>query len=328
MSRPPRRVLHPSHGVHDQRARTPARAANSVRRTTTIDSFRFDGAAGPTTVSARGRDLLTDGDGAAVELDEVDFGLTLEPLRSVIATVRDLDGAKELLGVDIAVGFRRVLNRLTAPADRSRLRHRLLDDLPGAVLVGSMPLVTAGVYPVRPRELLVLTDVCRGWAEGGSQHRDIAIGRIPTPTGPAPTDLRVPEDPLAWHAEAPRTHDHMRRGRRIDVLRTPAGLTIDAHFRDVSVPVAGAGEVIHEYSVSVRADETTREVTAISATAHALPWQDCNSVPESARELLGARLGELETTVRTRLSGTAGCTHLNDTFRGLDAVPLLAGFLA
>jgi hypothetical protein len=68
-------------------------------------------------------------------------------------------------------------------------------------------------------------------------------------------------------------------------------------------------------------------VRTVQVDAHALPWKECNSVTDSAEHLVGATLGDLETTVRTRLTGTVGCTHLNDTFRGLDAVPLLAGFL-
>jgi len=210
----------------------------------------------------------------------------------------------------------------------------MLDDLPGAFLGGAYAVVQAGAYPVPPQDLLVLTDVCRGWAAGGSQHDDIARGLVPTPTGPIPNDLSMPTDPLAWHDPEPPEIDFSRRGRRIDVL---GGLTaedgrpeigVDAHFRDVFLPLDGDAMVVHEYSLWARADAATFEVTSVHVDAHALPWRECNSVTDSAEHLVGATLGDLESTVRTRLTGTVGCTHLNDTFRGLDAVPLLAAALS
>jgi hypothetical protein len=166
--------------------------------------------------------------------------------------------------------------------------------------------VEAGVYPIQPCDLLVFTDVCRGWAAGGTQHDDIAADRYPLPTGPSPNDVSAPEDPLAWHRTEPATQDFMRRSRRIDVRTDGAEFSIDAHFRDVSVPLTGEGTVIHEYSLTARADAATFRLTAIQVRAHALPWVECNSVPETGQHLLGATLGDLETTVRSHLPGTAG----------------------
>ena len=39
--------------------------------------------------------------------------------------------------------------------------------------------------------------------------------------------------------------------------------------------------------------------------------------------IVGTPLGELRTTVLERLSGTRGCTHLNDAMRALAEVPTL-----
>lgn len=328
MNAPPSRVLHPRHGVHDQSARTPRRGPHSVRRTTTIDTFRLDGPAGPSTVIATGRDLYTPPHGEPVELDTQRFRLTLAPLGSTVEAVHGADGLESLVGTSVSAGFRRALSQLAPRAERAALRHRMLDDLVGAVLVSGVALVEAGVYPIQPRDLLVFTDVCRGWAAGGTQHDDIAADLYPLPTGPAPNDVSAPDDPLAWHRTEPAEQDFMRRSRRIDVRADGPELAVDAHFRDVSVPVTGEGTVIHEYSLTARADAATLALTALDVRAHALPWQECNSVPATGAHLIGATLGELETTVRGKLSGTAGCTHLNDTFRGLDAVPLLAEVLA
>lgn len=320
------RSLHPNHGVHDQSARIPPRVPNSVRRTTTIDTFRFDGPAGASTVVCRGRDLHTTDSGDAVVLDAVTCELVLEPLFGDVRSAADVSGGADLsslVGSNVSHGFRKLLNPLTPVTERGSLRHRLLDDLPGAILVSAHPVVGAGVYPLKPRELLVLTDVCRGWADGGGQHDDIAQDMIPTPTGPTPSDLTDRTDPLAMHDTGPVTHDFMRRGRRIDVRALGDEIEIDVHFRDVWVPLDGEGEVIHEYSVTGRADASSLELRSVTARAHALPWTECNPVTESAQLAVGARLGELETVVRTRMSGTVGCTHLNDTMRGLDAVPTL-----
>jgi hypothetical protein len=320
--------------VHDQRARTPARAANSIRRTTAIDSIRYDGPAGPTTMVGTGRDLLTPATGEPVVVDSARFEIVLEPLGSLVREVRTPTGLDGLVGASVSAGLRRTLRDLAPRAERERVLHRMLDDLPGAFLGGAYAVVQAGVYATPPQDLLMLTDVCRGWADGGSQHDEIARGRIPTPTGPVPNDLTVPDDPLAAHDAGTPDVDFSRRSRRIDVRGGLSGadgrpeIGIDAHFRDAFRPVAGDGMVVHEYSLVARADAATFEVTAVRVEAHALPWRECNSVTDSAEHLVGATLGDLESTVRIRLTGTVGCTHLNDTFRGLDAVPLLAAALA
>jgi hypothetical protein len=311
--------------VHDQSARTPSRTPGPVRRTTRIDTFRLRGPRGPSTVLATGRDLLTPPSGEPVELDAQTVRLTLTPVSNVITAIEGGDDLADLIGVSVSSGFRRALGQITPPAGRGALRHRMLDDLVGAVLVSGVALVEANAYPIEPRQMLVFADVCRGWATGGIQLDLVADGVHPMPTGPVPNDVSAPEDPWAWHRVEPLAEqDFMRRSRRIDVQRDGAEVVIDAHFRDESVPLDRPGQSIHEYSVFARADAATPALTDVQVTAHALPWQDCNSVPETAAHLIGLRLGELETTVRTKLAGTAGCTHLNDTYRGLDAVPLLA----
>ncbi len=321
------RRLHPRHGVHDQRAQTPDRAPDSVRRTIWIDSFRFDGAAGPTTMLGSGRDLFTPATGEPRVLATADVEVVLAPLHGVVAEVRKPAGYDALVGAAVPAGWRRALHPLIPADERNGLTHRILDDFPGAFLGAGIPVVEAGVYPYQPKELLFLLNVCRGWSAGGTQEVDINAGRFPKPTGPSPTDISRPDDPWAWHVTDTPRADLTRRSRRFDVRREGDDLVIDAHFRDVWLPVAGEPEVVHEYSLAARADGASFEVTAVQVDAHTLPWDDCNSVTDSGQHLLGATLGNLETPVRTRLSGVAGCTHLNDTFRGLDAVPLLAAAL-
>jgi hypothetical protein len=60
-------------------------------------------------------------------------------------------------------------------------------------------------------------------------------------------------------------------------------------------------------------------------------WSAGLRVTASGRDLLvtggGAPLRDITGTVRERLAGTRGCTHLNDTLRFLRYVPALTGFL-
>ncbi|HEV7758196.1 MAG TPA: hypothetical protein VGO78_04385, partial [Acidimicrobiales bacterium] len=50
---------HPAHGPHDPVLTTPPRAPGSVRRTSSLDSSRPQGAGGPLVIDARARDLVT-----------------------------------------------------------------------------------------------------------------------------------------------------------------------------------------------------------------------------------------------------------------------------
>jgi hypothetical protein len=56
---------------------------------------------------------------------------------------------------------------------------------------------------------------------------------------------------------------------------------------------------------------------------HALPFPECPLAAPNARDLTGVSLREITGTVRARLSGTRGCTHLNDVLRFLRYVPAL-----
>ena len=90
--------------------------------------------------------------------------------------------------------------------------------------------------------------------------------------------------------------------------------------------IGGAPIAAHEYSLQLRADPDGI-VTSVTVRQHALPWRECDTVPAGAGVVVGARIGELEPVVRTELAGVNGCTHLNDSLRGLDAVPYLLELL-
>ena len=114
------RRLHPRHGVHDQRAQTPDRAPNSVRRTTWIDSFRFDGPAGPTTMLGSGRDLFTPAAGEPRVLATAEVEVVLAPLHGVVAEVRKPSAYDALVGAAVPAGWRRAPRRTTCVGRNSR----------------------------------------------------------------------------------------------------------------------------------------------------------------------------------------------------------------
>jgi hypothetical protein len=203
----------------------------------------------------------------------------------------------------------------------------MLHDLPGTSLVGGVVIVAAGAAPFAAADLLVLENVCRGWRSGGSQVTEVQAGAIPMPTGPTPSPLDVLADPLAWHPTTDPAATYTRRARRVDIWRDGDQLVMDIHYRDTYFAADKLPMVIHEYSLRADAEYATLRLVAVATEAHALPWVDCNSVPSSTEAVVGARLGEVESTVNQRLRGVAGCTHLNDTLRELDAVPGLLALL-
>ncbi len=321
--------LHPHRGVHNQTARTPRRRPGSVRRTTALDFFWPEDLLGPCVVVGSGRDLLTESDGATV-VAAASLRATLTPPAATVTAIEAAGAALDLaalLGASVSTGFRRTLARAVPPEQRSGMHYRLLHDLPGATLVSQSVPIQAGHQLFEPRDLLVMADVCRGWSSGAYQMGEVREGRAPQPIGPVPNDLDEGTDPLAWHEAAVLPGDTFRRGRRMDLWLEGDELCIDLHYRDLYRPADGPAMVIHEYTVRGRAAAATCEIRRMETEAHALPWSECNPVVASSEELVGVRLGECDAVVRSRLRGTAGCTHLNDSLRELDDVPALAIFL-
>jgi hypothetical protein len=323
--------LHPHHGIHDQRALTPPRRPGSIRRTTTLDCYWTGPLSGPCTIAADGRDLLT---GPTREehhtLHTVTLRATLTPPSAVVTSIHASDPTSDLrglLGASVSSGFRRAVDQSVPDLDRAGVLYRILHDLPGASFVGSFVAVRAGAPPFTTRDLLGMENVCRGWRTDGVQMRAAVAGRVPILTGPAPTPLDNPADPVAWHEMKQVPFASVCRSRRLDLWRDGDEIVVDMHYRDTYLPNDQSAMAIHEYSLIARADGTSGTLINITTRAHALPWSDCDSIPASAEEVVGVRLGELDTAVRERLRGTAGCRHLNDTLRELDVAPALVAVL-
>jgi hypothetical protein len=311
-------------------AATPARAARSVRRTTTIDSARPDGPAGDVLVTARARDLHTPDAGSARVLGAAGFTAAITAGR-VLREIHHPDRRlAALAGVPVASRFRaRVLELVPEEAARLSLLNLLLDDLPGANLVAGFALQRDPAWssgPVPAEHLAVLTDLCAGWADDATIVGAVrSAGAVPVPAiAPVASDG---DDRDAWHERPALPAGAMRRSRRLDVVDDDPGggtLGFHVHFRD-SYRAAAEGEgAVHEYTVRGRFDPATRILLALDAAAHVLPWTECPQALGSARRVVGTSTDDIRARVRSDFTGTTTCTHLNDVLRSLADLPALA----
>jgi hypothetical protein len=171
-------------------------------------------------------------------------------------------------------------------------------------------------------------DVCSGWRSEGTMMTAIRVqGAMPPLAGPAAPSLARSGDPLAWHELPGLVPGDMRRLRRTDVgvdPTHPGVLVVDAMFRDSYVDVDGDESVVHEYGLLARIDRDALTVLRVRPDPRVLPWQECPVAQASAGRLVGQSLTTLRGHVRSALTGTSTCTHLNDLLRSLDDVAVLA----
>jgi hypothetical protein len=290
----------PPHGPWDPATTTPLLAAGAVRRTTRIDSTRDGG------------DLRVALHGADTDRPPVVLTMVVDDANREIRAAPDVP---ELVGLVVGPGFRRRVAELLPDdlATRS-LRHLLLDDLPGALLVSGYALMRAGATPPSARGAAGIrehmADLCAGWVGDGSmlQHVD-ETGQVPTPVGPpAPVLDDTPALPVGG----------MRRRRRIDV----DGEEVDVHFRDSWFGPDGE-VVLHEYSLRARVVDGV--LVDVAGHANVLPWTECPGAIGHIGAVAGARLEDLADRVRADLVGPISCTHLNDTVRSLADAAALVG---
>ena len=80
-------------------------------------------------------------------------------------------------------------------------------------------------------------------------------------------------------------------------------------FRDTHVDAEGCETVVHEYALRAAIDPSTLRIEHVEATAHALPWVECNPAAASARRLLG-RPVTITGTVEAGLGASDGLAAL------------------
>ncbi|MET7769470.1 DUF2889 domain-containing protein [Nocardia sp. NPDC005366] len=204
--------------------------------------------------------------------------------------------------------------------------YLLLDDIAGASLIAGFAysrwvdhdllMQAIGAGPVRD-----MTGLCAGFQPGsGAMMPDGSPKWNHQVRSVAP--LPRANDPLSWHALEEITDMAMRRARRIDVHVADL-ITIDSMFQDSSTVPTGGRVAVHEYRLTATADPDTGDLLTIDADPRVLPYDECPLAARNVGKILGTPLSELRTVVLEKLSGTEGCTHLNDAMRALAEVPVL-----
>jgi hypothetical protein len=326
-------ALHPLHGVHEPTTTTPARRPRSVRRTTSIDMTRDEGALDPVYLSGSGRDLWTADDGTATELGTAGLSGTIEMVARVVRHVEvtpPVAGVAHLSGAPAMSGFRAAADK-AAPALRAArdLRYTLLDDVPVATLISGHALSASGALGEFTRSgYLPVADQCAGFAADGLLMTSFEQGDPAVVTGPVAPKLDDDDDRYGWHEMADLPLHAMRRRRRLDVYEASADRAgIDAMFRDTYVRADGAETIIHEYTLTATIDMGSGVIVESEATPRVLPWQECPGAVASAARITGMTLAELHFRVRKELYGTSTCTHLNDLLRNVGDAESLIGRL-
>ena len=325
---PPR----PERGPWDLVPATPALAAGSVRRSSSIDMRRPGGFDGPITAEIRGRDVARDVDGRAVVLDEVRLTAVIEEWSGRLLTIdgHDHPGVEALLGTSVRRGFGRALAAALADelAERTLLAS-ILEDLNGALLVSGYAPLRAGLLGMSPADGAAQAeaqqDICAGWARGAPLTEMLrATGSNAVPFGPIAPRLT---DGDGWHETSPALVESVTRIRSLDV--GPAtdghgGAHVRAHFRDAYESEEGP-MTMHEYVVLVHVAGADPTIDRLVVEPHVLPWRECPAAAASGAQLIGTRIADIAPRVRAELVGTSTCTHLNSTLRSLADVDRLLG---
>ncbi|WP_430334707.1 DUF2889 domain-containing protein [Rhodococcus sp. ACT016] len=309
------------HGaVREPRIDSPPVHPSSVRRITCLDIDRPDGVGGMVALHGRAWDFAIDAHRWPSVREAVALRATVDyhggRTLTTVETSPVVPELAALVGHSAIAGFRGRVADVAAHV--SSPLALLLDDVPMGTLIsghavsaarelhGDTGAVGTGYVPVG--------DQCAGYAEVGALITTIAVrGRSPVADGPVAPPVhdafgRSP-GPLAIHS--------MRRRRRIDRWIEDGAIRIDAMFRDTYGRADGVETVIHEYELSVVADEGTGVIREAVATPRVLPWSDCPGAVASAGRLVGTALRDVEEQVRGGFRGVETCTHLNDLLRSV-----------
>lgn len=317
--------------VHGPAMSAPPRRPGSVRRTTTIDMTWANGWGSELLLDGRGRDLLTapDGTGTVAGRSGLDVRVAVDRTIAAINTSPERLGVGDLIGVGSGSGFRRALSATVADISGADPIDLMLDDIPGATLVSGFAF--AQWYPIE--QLLAsstaasgarrsMEGICTGFMPGSSGLAPDGTSRWTHRTRPV-EPLDANDDDLAWHEIREITELSMRRARRIDVWRDGDICRIDAMFQDSATRPEGGRIAVHEYGLTAAVDLSSGLLTSVTPEAHVLPYAECPLAALQVERLADVAVADLRAVVLERLSGVAGCTHLNDAMRALADVPLL-----
>lgn len=305
----------------------PLRRAGSIRRTTTMEMTFPKDQPIPLLLRGYGRDIFTPNPHMAPRLlteDRLEVRVGPGRLIEFIATQPPRSETTALEGIHSITGFRgRLYETMGGTPERGRPLYTLLDDIAGCSLIAGWAFTRWGKDPGierRPQSgKHPMEGSCVGFRPGSSAlaphpRRDSAVAVLP---------LAHPDDPDGWHELLVTEGAAMRRARRIDLWMERGSIIVDAMFQDSANNATGGRDAIHEYGLSMVADGASGVLTEIHARPSILPYPECPAAADNLQQLVGTPLSELRQRVLDRLRLTAGCTHLNDAIRALDAVPQL-----
>jgi hypothetical protein len=303
----------------------PDPAPGTVRRTVSLEVTPEPAWTTGLRVTATARDLLVSQNGDPRVLGAQGLTVTLDARSRITGIAGDLPAAVAggVLGASAVSGFRAKLTAL-AGLEPSSLASALLDDLPAVRLISGYALIMEmpEVAPL-PGGRSPMVGICAGWAPGATADRRVRAGTAVL-TGSPPASALTSMTPY-FHAEPAPRPSSMRRRRILDVAGRAGEYEIFEYFRDSHFDPALREGSLHEYVVRAEVSGEERlTLTRIDVEPHALPFPECPLAAPNAQDLTGVSLHEITGTVRARLSGTRGCTHLNDVLRFLRYVPALA----
>ena len=330
---PPRSTANPA----------PARPANSVRRTSSIDVSWPDGIEGSRLVQGRVRDYhtgRTGGPGTVLGEAWMEATLDADKTISAISANEAPEAFNQLIGQrggnHLRLFIKEVMPELISTGAPLYLA---LDDISGSALVS--PVAWSQWHPdwiERFRETMPAgefanmrankVNVCWGLQEGNTGVSSITLAN---PIADADAgDLRNPSDPEGWNELPAIDGPGFRRARRIDVSRDDASgvIRVNSSFQDSSATRDGGRIAIHEYLLTAEIDAETLELRTLVPEPRILPFPECPGAVANTRRLIGRKITEVRTDVLDLLRGPDGCTHLNDALRAMAEVPILAEHLA
>jgi hypothetical protein len=314
----------------------PPRRPSSVRRTTSIDTSWPNGVGQNAQMVGIARDILTvakDPDPRTLATGH--YVMTLSPAREIMAIRADPLHANEqrLVGVRAGGASRDALCHLMGDVRGLPLFH-LIDDFAGASLVAGW--IWSHWDPTWLSQMLNAQKssvggssgprpgICTGFAEGSTAFNINSQPPIGAQNQTRVSPLENADDPGGWHKMPRMAGPQARRARRIDVWLDQAMLHIDAGFQDSGLAPDGSLVAIHEYRVHAVVDPKSMVIVSLKVCPLILPFAECPGATLKASRVVGQPLATLRETVLTLLPGIDGCTHLNDTLRGLEDVPVLA----
>lgn len=310
-----------------------ARQPGSARRTMHVDVGARTGWGASLAMTGVARDLRTGSDPAhpvVVGHARVEAEFDGERRLSALRCDPRAGFAKALLGARAGGGFRRRLDEVVPGAEGRSLLRQVLDDMPAAALIsgyGFMRLARRqGLDPsslTPPGMLSRMTDLCSGWRADGAAVASVVSGHgvplqdcPPAPAVDGTTGDGATGDAWAFHDCGRLPVDAMRRRRCLDAVMDEHGTArLWAMFRDTVGEPDGSEAVLHEYVVSARVRHGV--LIAIEAEPRVLPFTECPAAADAVSVLVGTAVCDLPAVVPERITGIAGCTHLNDLLRAL-----------